>query len=480
MLVKFARAKILSVSPQGNTRTAAKSTLSSFEYENKGAGYLYCTVRACTADVPNLNDDMLPHDELKTAYKTFIGKPMYFEHKNYDLDRARGFVLDARYHDEDPEDLWIEVLMEMDEVSFPELCRLIRSGELDTVSMGCNIVFSECSVCGQQFYDDSNFCIHLKNKGQMFDGVRAYEICHGIEFFELSWVVNPADPTAYKQLLEEGYRMTANNRTASKVASLEYELDYDDDGDGYSEGGVTVKSNGREVFWVRDTSDSYNDSGSGRELAERLKQDLEGWFNHFLADGELAWSEGEYSSYKELFEEIADDIGGDYLDYEVVESPDAWLNLPRIAKKADNMVNKPKVPTEVDMDMEEVVCPICGNAAFDGEFCEVCEYTEYSEGFGDVDTETFQEQLEDHEEESEDEFETSEEDVDTKEEDELTQDEEDSQIAFKVSNVLEVIIQAKEAGYDAGIDYEVAGARDKLIPYSASFANWCEFNGIGE
>lgn len=138
MFVKFSKCSVIGASDPVAGRVASRRKLGSFEYDDRGTGFLYVSVRACTADVPNLNRDMLPHEELKTAYRTFVGKPVYVNHANTNLDRARGFIIDAAYHDEDPADRWIEILMEMDEVTFPTLCGLIRSGDIDTVSMGLN------------------------------------------------------------------------------------------------------------------------------------------------------------------------------------------------------------------------------------------------------------------------------------------------------------------------------------------------------
>lgn len=142
MFVKFSKASIIDHSAKRRTRTAKVATDSkkcgSFEYTpNTDGKYLYAAVRACTADVPNLNFDMLPHEELKTAYKSFVGASIFLNHDNTDPEKARGVILDAIYHDEDENDRWIECLMEFDEERCPKLCSLLRSGEIDTFSMGC-------------------------------------------------------------------------------------------------------------------------------------------------------------------------------------------------------------------------------------------------------------------------------------------------------------------------------------------------------
>lgn len=200
MFVKFANAKVIGVYDH-RSRTAGKK-LSSFDYEPRKDGrYLYAAVRACTADVPNLNYDMLPHSELKDCYKTFIGAYNYLNHDNQDPAKARGAVIDAKYHDEDPDDRWIECLIEMDEDRCPKLCSLVRSGEIDTVSMGCNVESTTCSVCGNVAEYPFQYCEHVQQKGRKFGGKLAYEVCNGIDFFELSWVYDPADPTAHTQCL---------------------------------------------------------------------------------------------------------------------------------------------------------------------------------------------------------------------------------------------------------------------------------------
>lgn len=240
MFVKFSKASIIDHSAKRRTRTAKVATDSkkcgSFEYTpNTDGKYLYAAVRACTADVPNLNFDMLPHEELKTAYKSFIGASIFLNHDNTDPEKARGAILDAVYHDEDPEDRWIECLMEFDEERCPKLCSLLRSGEIDTFSMGCQVASTTCSVCGNEAEYPYEFCEHIQQKGHNFNGTIAYEICNGIEFFELSVVYEPADPTAYTQQIMASKKKVAGkkgNKTASAWEHIgldEWMRDYNGD-----------------------------------------------------------------------------------------------------------------------------------------------------------------------------------------------------------------------------------------------------------
>ena len=198
MFRKFASAKVTRM--QSVHRRTASRKISGFDYEPRDDGnYLYVAVRACTVDVPNLNYDMFPHEEVgepKNAYRTFIGAYNYLNHDNQDPAKARGAIIDAVYHD-DPDDKWVECLIEMDRDRCPKLCSLIEAGEIDTVSMGCNVVSTTCSVCGNEAEYPFQFCEHIQQKGHVFGDRLAYEICNGVEYFELSWVYTPADATAY-------------------------------------------------------------------------------------------------------------------------------------------------------------------------------------------------------------------------------------------------------------------------------------------
>ena len=196
MFVKTSSAKVVGFSQKANARTAGKRSVGSFEYEpNTDGNYLYVAARACTADVPNLNYDMLPHDELKTAYQSFIGCPVFLNHDNQDTAKARGVIIDAKYHQDD-DDKWIEILCEMDEDRCPKLCSLIRNGEIDTMSMGCTVDTTTCSICGNVAEYPYEYCDHIQQKGREYQGKLAFEICNGIDFFEESWVYSPADPSA--------------------------------------------------------------------------------------------------------------------------------------------------------------------------------------------------------------------------------------------------------------------------------------------
>lgn len=186
-------------------------------------GFLYVRCRAISSRV-NKNNDGWPSAELAAAYGTFEGRPIFVDHNNNDPKRTRGVIVSSKlYREEDEEKIssldpyyatapdehkpptWIELLLEVDAETYPQLAKEVRSGNIDAVSMGANIDRSVCSVCSNEATTPSEYCSHIKQKGIEFEieasnGERirkkAYEDCYGINFFEISFVFDPADETA--------------------------------------------------------------------------------------------------------------------------------------------------------------------------------------------------------------------------------------------------------------------------------------------
>lgn len=168
-------------------------------------GFLYTQVRAISARV-NQNFDGWPSHELKKSYKTFLGKPCFVNHANEDPSLARGVIVAARYV-ENGRDKYVDVIQEIDAERFPKLAHEIKTGGLDSVSMGAEAGFTICSYCKNRAVDESDFCDHVKHhKGQTLqkynpktgkvEDILVYESCHKLGFFELSYVFDPADETA--------------------------------------------------------------------------------------------------------------------------------------------------------------------------------------------------------------------------------------------------------------------------------------------
>jgi hypothetical protein len=200
-------AEVMPTAGSAFTRTAHRHV---FSYKPK-PGYLYVRSRAISSRV-NDNFDEFPAPEIKAAYRTFVGKPVFVNHHNADHRRARGVIIDAALHEDvNPDgtpDTWAEVLMEVDAVRFPLLARAVIAGHIDRTSMGTDVAYSECTYCGNKASLPSEYCAHIPQmKGQRItrrtasgtqEAVLVAERCYGLGFFENSLLVEqPADPTAY-------------------------------------------------------------------------------------------------------------------------------------------------------------------------------------------------------------------------------------------------------------------------------------------
>lgn len=221
----------------GMLRTAHRWTP---EYEPRD-GYLYVRSRAISSRT-NDNFDNFPADEIKAAWQTFIGKPVFVNHHNANHRRARGVMIDAVLHEDiapdGSPDTWVEVLMEIDAMSFPKLAQAILSGKVNRTSMGTSVGLSICSFCGNEAQDAADFCKHIPAmKGQRIvrtdpdtgkrEAVLVYEECRHLGFFENSMLVeDPADPTAV-MFIDNADQATAVLSTAASrpVAISERYLD---------------------------------------------------------------------------------------------------------------------------------------------------------------------------------------------------------------------------------------------------------------
>jgi len=235
--------------------------------ENVDPDYYYIRTRAIgnlEIDGDNGNNDGFPYsqfidDRPHYGYKSFEGKDAFVEHQSNDIRNSIGtlpasylnaFNLPKKYSswfdipDRERVDVLgvpgqkdgsIEVLMKIDKERAPTIGRKIDKGEPLHVSMGTNVDYSTCSVCGNTAHFEHQFCDDIKwNKGgtklvpaEQIRGLikngtfespwlkwvlprendrqevlnkksnhmvlaRVFEINYGLQFFELSVVSNPA------------------------------------------------------------------------------------------------------------------------------------------------------------------------------------------------------------------------------------------------------------------------------------------------
>ena len=189
-------------------------TFDDFKFKERN-GYLYTVARAISSRV-NANYDGWPVDEIKNSYKTFIGRPVFVEHNNSDPKRARGVIKDAVYREtklaSGITDASVYCLMEVDAQNFPKLASAIMEGRLNAVSMGADVEGTTCSACGRYASKPSEYCTHIPalkgrkvvvyKQGKRVESL-VWENCHKPNFFELSYVFDPADESAW--LLQKKY-----------------------------------------------------------------------------------------------------------------------------------------------------------------------------------------------------------------------------------------------------------------------------------
>ena len=73
----------------------------------------------------NQNGDFFSEEELKKTYKSFIGKSVFVDHDNENVEKARGIIIDAVWNDRGK---FVEVLEAIDKKAYPELARGIEKG----------------------------------------------------------------------------------------------------------------------------------------------------------------------------------------------------------------------------------------------------------------------------------------------------------------------------------------------------------------
>ena len=164
----------------------------------KGAKLLWVRARAIDADTVNANGDYFSKEELlkereiqgKTlpAYKTFEGVPIYTNHKNDDIEQAKGMVVYAEWDDKEN---CVYCTFFVDEEAYPDIARNIRTGVIHDVSMGCSVDYGICSKCKNKAFTEKDYCECLrKYKGKTHPDTKkkVYEENYNLKFIELSCV----------------------------------------------------------------------------------------------------------------------------------------------------------------------------------------------------------------------------------------------------------------------------------------------------
>lgn len=157
-----------------------------------------------TSKYMNANGDAWSRELLKKSYRTFIGAENYVEHVQ-DPALSKGKILDAVAREvDDGKSIFIDILVATNK-KHSDLVRKIKTGDLQTLSMGAIVAFTICSHCGRVAADETELCQHVKFlKRNSFisenDGKKRItaELCghflypESNKFIEGSWVETPA------------------------------------------------------------------------------------------------------------------------------------------------------------------------------------------------------------------------------------------------------------------------------------------------
>lgn len=154
-----------------------------------------------TSKYVNSNGDAWSRAVLLATYRGFIGAQNYCEHIQIP-ELSKGRIIDAAARDIG-DSVYIDILVATEKKHEP-LIRAITSGQLNTMSMGCSVEFTQCSSCGNVAVDETQLCrcVKYSKLSSFIDALGqkriVAELCGhsslptSVKFIEASWVGNPA------------------------------------------------------------------------------------------------------------------------------------------------------------------------------------------------------------------------------------------------------------------------------------------------
>jgi hypothetical protein len=338
-------------------------------------GFLYVRSRAISSRI-NDNFDGFPAEEIKKAYATFKGKPVFVNHHNSNHRRARGVIIDAALHEDiNPDgtpDTWCEVLMEVDATKFPKLAQAILAGHIDRTSMGTDVAYSICTFCNNKASTPLQYCAHIPRlKGKRIhrttasggkEAVLVAEMCYGLGFFENSLLVEPpADPTAFTFGVDaRGLGVTASQHVANMpLADMQRMEQVLQEHMGHYNGNIS--------WLLQNRPDATAEQVAGK-IEDRDSQALQKMTGHegWIVD-KAEWWPKLIAACQTMLDEIRSG------------STEAALHVVAIGEV--------KAPPKVDT-MRDTKCPVCGEEdGFNGTECAVCQFVKPPDMFMDPDTE---------------------------------------------------------------------------------------------
>lgn len=180
--------------------------------------YVIAEVPIVEGDVPNRNMDCFLTSRLVEfspkhgvqAFRTFVGKPVFFEHQHDDHTKAKGVILDAQMREINGR-WFVNILKAFDRTKDRALAEDVLSGRRRGHSMSAWTSYMDCSICGHRWdtsYSTACECMkgpafnrvqgRFMGKGQVYNGQLCYDAVYNYTFFESSSVGDPAAWTAHQ------------------------------------------------------------------------------------------------------------------------------------------------------------------------------------------------------------------------------------------------------------------------------------------
>jgi len=181
--------------------------------------YVIAEVPIVEGDVPNRNMDCFLTSRLVAfntkfgmqTYKTFVGKPVFYEHQHDDHTKAKGVILDASMREVGGR-WYVTILKAFDRTKDKALAEDVLSGRRRGHSMSAWTNNMDCSVCGHRWdtsYTQACDCMkgdprervqgRFSGKGKIMNGQLCYDAVENFSFFESSSVGDPANYGAFQQ-----------------------------------------------------------------------------------------------------------------------------------------------------------------------------------------------------------------------------------------------------------------------------------------
>lgn len=217
---------IASVDTERANLPLGRQLVDGFQIDRQYNDYL---VTAGTTKYINNNHDCWERKLLLACFRTFVGGENYVEHLQIP-EMSKGKIIDAAARDIG-DSIYVDILVATD-LKHQPLIRAIESGQLQTLSMGCQVGFTICTKCGNSAQDETQLCPHIRYlKGNTYiDGLgrvrKIAELCGhitaepgSVKFIEASWVANPAFTGAVlRNILSPGERAMLKDRLQLAMA----------------------------------------------------------------------------------------------------------------------------------------------------------------------------------------------------------------------------------------------------------------------